>query len=49
MSVFSGEYVIEDIETESGDTFRRLYYMKTQHVTQSEVKLKTSMYNVCSY
>ncbi|KAF7270052.1 hypothetical protein GWI33_016957 [Rhynchophorus ferrugineus] len=39
-STFSGEYVIEDVEHDSGDIYRRLFYLNAQLVTQSEAKLK---------
>ncbi|KAJ8933713.1 hypothetical protein NQ314_013843 [Rhamnusium bicolor] len=37
----SGDYVIEDVETDNGEKFRRLYYMNSQLVIQSEAKIKT--------
>ncbi|XP_060534206.1 eEF1A lysine and N-terminal methyltransferase homolog isoform X2 [Cylas formicarius] len=36
----SGDYVIEDVVTETGDQYRRLYYLNNQLVIQSEAKLK---------
>lgn len=38
-SPFSGDYVIEDVEHENGDKFRRLYFMTSQLVVQSEARL----------
>lgn len=43
-SEISGDYVVEDIENEKGEKFRRLYYLRTQSVIQSEAKLRTSGY-----
>lgn len=40
-SEFSGDFVVEDVETENNEKYRRLYYLKTQLVIQSEAKLKT--------
>lgn len=40
-SEFSGDFVVEDVETENNDKYRRLYYLKSQLVIQSEAKLKT--------
>ncbi|CAH2001857.1 unnamed protein product [Acanthoscelides obtectus] len=39
-SQFSGDYVIEDVITESGDKYRRLFYTSSQLVIQSEGKLR---------
>ncbi|XP_030749681.1 eEF1A lysine and N-terminal methyltransferase homolog [Sitophilus oryzae] len=39
-SIFSGDYVIEDVEHENGDIFRRLFYLSSQLVIQSEAKIK---------
>lgn len=39
-SEYSGNYVIEDVEVE-GNQFRRLYFLSTQSVIQSDAKLKT--------
>ncbi|KAJ8974922.1 hypothetical protein NQ317_010205 [Molorchus minor] len=39
-SEYSGDYVIEDVEVDA-DKFRRLFYMNSQLVIQSEAKLKT--------
>ncbi|CAH0557061.1 unnamed protein product [Brassicogethes aeneus] len=40
-SEFSGDYIIEDVETDNREKFRRLYYLSTQLVIQSEARLKT--------
>lgn len=40
-SSFSGDYVIEDVEHDNGQKFRRLYYLSSQLVVQSEARLKT--------
>lgn len=39
-SLVSGEYIVEDIEIDSLNKFRRLFYLNTQSVIQSEAKLK---------
>lgn len=39
-SQFSGPYVVEDVEID-GNKFRRLFYLSSQLVIQSEAKLKT--------
>nr|CAI5842659.1 unnamed protein product [Callosobruchus analis] len=40
-SELSGNYVIEDVITESGDKYRRLFYTSSQLVIQSEGKLRS--------
>lgn len=40
-SEYSGNFVVEDVETENNEKYRRLYYLKSQLVIQSEAKLKT--------
>lgn len=40
-SEFSGAFVVEDVVTENKEKYRRLYYLKSQLVIQSEAKLKT--------
>lgn len=40
-SELSGDFVVEDVETENNEKYRRLYYLKSQLVIQSEAKLKT--------
>lgn len=43
-SEISGDYVVEDVENEKGEKYRRLYYLGNQSVIQSEAKLRTSKY-----
>ncbi|KAH3791689.1 hypothetical protein DPMN_145178 [Dreissena polymorpha] len=40
-SKMSGEYIIEDVEGDSGTTYRRLVFLSNQNVVQSEARLKT--------
>ncbi|XP_019875061.2 eEF1A lysine and N-terminal methyltransferase homolog isoform X2 [Aethina tumida] len=40
-SELSGGYIIEDVETDTKEKFRRLFFSSTQMVIQSEAKLKT--------
>ncbi|KAL1491714.1 hypothetical protein ABEB36_012271 [Hypothenemus hampei] len=40
-SYFSGDYVIEDIEHDTGEKYRRLFYLSSQLVIQSEARFKT--------
>lgn len=40
ISQFSGNYVIEDVEHDDGQKFRRLFYLNSQLVIQSEAKIK---------
>ncbi|XP_066141878.1 eEF1A lysine and N-terminal methyltransferase homolog isoform X1 [Euwallacea fornicatus] len=40
-SAYSGDYVIEDVEHDDGQKYRRLFYLTSQLVIQSEAKLKT--------
>lgn len=40
-SELSGDYVIEDTETDDKQRYRRLFYLNNQLVIQSEAKLKT--------
>ncbi|XP_050307545.1 eEF1A lysine and N-terminal methyltransferase homolog isoform X2 [Anthonomus grandis grandis] len=40
-SYFTGDYVIEDVEHEDGQKYRRLFFLSSQLVIQSEAKLKT--------
>ncbi|CAG9825256.1 unnamed protein product [Phaedon cochleariae] len=40
ISNFTGEYVIEDVLTENKDKYRRLFFMNSQSVIQSEAKLR---------
>ena len=39
----SGEYIIEDVEGDSGTTYRRLVFLSNQNVVQSEARLKTGI------
>lgn len=39
-SKFSGDYVVEDVTTEQGETFRRLIFLNNQFVIQSEALVK---------
>lgn len=39
-SKFSGDYVVEDVTTESGEIFRRLIFLNNQFVIQSEALVK---------
>ena len=39
-SELSGDYVIEDVVGEGGDTYRRLVFLSSQNIVQSEAKLK---------
>lgn len=41
-SKFSGDYVVEDVTTESGEIFRRLIFLNNQFVIQSEALVKLS-------
>lgn len=38
-SAMSGEYIVEDVEVDSGQVFRRLIFMSNQNVIQSEARL----------
>lgn len=40
-SEYSGDYIIEDVEVDNGDKFRRLFYKNSQLVIQSEARLRT--------
>lgn len=40
-SEYSGDYIIEDVEIDNGEKFRRLFYKSSQLVIQSEAKLRT--------
>ncbi|KRT85302.1 methyltransferase [Oryctes borbonicus] len=40
-SKHSGDYVVEDVEIENGVKYRRLYYLQSQLIIQSEAQLKT--------
>ncbi|KAK4879959.1 hypothetical protein RN001_008105 [Aquatica leii] len=40
-STLSGKYIVEDVEINPKEKFRRLFYMSSQFVVQSEAKLKT--------
>lgn len=40
-SNYSGDYVVEDVEHDNGQKFRRLFYLSSQLVIQSEAKIKT--------
>lgn len=42
----SGTYIIEDVENNDGEVYRRLYFLATQSVVQSEAKLKTSEFEI---
>ena len=42
-SELSGDYVIEDVVGEGGDTYRRLVFLSSQNIVQSEAKLKRGM------
>lgn len=42
-SEWSGGYVVEDIDGSEG-TLRRLIFMKTPYVIQSEIRLKEGQY-----
>ncbi|CAG9826229.1 unnamed protein product [Diabrotica balteata] len=37
----SGDFVIEDVITENDEKYRRLFYMNSQNVIQSEAKIRT--------
>ncbi|GJQ66855.1 hypothetical protein Trydic_g7881 [Trypoxylus dichotomus] len=37
----SGDYVVEDVEIDNGVKYRRLYYLQSQLIIQSEAQLKT--------
>ena len=38
-SALSGDYVVEDVDGDSGEKFRRLIFLKTKYMIQSEAKL----------
>lgn len=40
-SKLSGEYIIEDVVTENQEKYRRLFYLSSQLVIQSEAKLRS--------
>ncbi|KAJ8920718.1 hypothetical protein NQ315_004857 [Exocentrus adspersus] len=40
-SQYSGDYVVEDVEVDNGEKFRRLYYTTSQLVIQSEARLRS--------
>ncbi|KAF5303179.1 hypothetical protein FQA39_LY10092 [Lamprigera yunnana] len=40
-STMSGNYIVEDVEIIANEKYRRLFYLTTQFIVQSEVKLKT--------
>ncbi|ENN75224.1 hypothetical protein HUJ04_002247 [Dendroctonus ponderosae] len=40
-SPLSGDYIVEDVEHDDGQKFRRLFYLSSQLVIQSEAKIKT--------
>ncbi|CAG9854953.1 unnamed protein product [Phyllotreta striolata] len=40
-SKLSGEFVVEDVVTENNEKYRRLFYLNSQLVIQSEAKLRT--------
>ena len=40
-SALSGDYVVEDVDGESGQKFRRLIFLSNKYVIQSEARLVT--------
>ena len=41
-SELSGDYVVEDVEGDGGQTFRRLIFLSDPNLVQSEVRLVTA-------
>ena len=39
-SELSGDYVIEDVQSDNNETYRRLVFLSNQNIVQSEAKLK---------
>ena len=40
-SILSGDYVVEDVDGDSGEKFRRLIFLNNKNVIQSEARLVT--------
>ena len=48
-SALSGDFVVEDVDGDGGEKFRRLIFLSNKNVVQSEARLETGDYKQASF